>query len=73
MGCLEFGFIGIARMFGRASRMMSFVAVMASALALKGYDYKFVFGEGVHSGIHGGAILPESLEWLWSDRMAAEK
>jgi enterochelin esterase family protein len=47
---------------------------MAAALKYSKYDYKFVFGEGVHSGIHGGAILPESMEWLWSDRVEkAEK
>jgi enterochelin esterase family protein len=38
---------------------------MAAALAFKKYDHRFVFGEGKHSGVHGGAILPESLEWLW--------
>jgi enterochelin esterase family protein len=38
---------------------------MAAALAFKKYDHQFVFGEGKHSGVHGGAILPESLEWLW--------
>ena len=46
---------------------------MAAALKYSKYDYKFVFGEGVHSGMHGGAILPESMEWLWSDRVPAEK
>jgi enterochelin esterase-like enzyme len=40
---------------------------MAAALRFMGYDYKFVFGEGSHSGIHGGAILPDSLRWLWRD------
>lgn len=38
---------------------------MAAALKFAGYDYKFVFGEGAHNGIHGGAILPDSLRWLW--------
>ena len=38
---------------------------MAAALKFKGYDYRFEFGEGGHSGAHGGAILPESLKWLW--------
>ena len=38
---------------------------MAAALKFKDYDYKFVYGEGGHNGIHGGAILPESLRWLW--------
>lgn len=40
---------------------------MAKALEFMGYDYKFVYGSGGHNGIHGGAILPASLRWLWSD------
>jgi enterochelin esterase-like enzyme len=40
---------------------------MESALKFKGYEYKFEKGSGTHSGKHGGAILPESLIWLWSD------
>ena len=40
---------------------------MESALKFKGYDFKFEKGIGTHSGKHGGAILPESLIWLWSD------
>lgn len=38
---------------------------MAAALKYKNYDYKFEFGDGGHNGKHGGAILPESLKWLW--------
>ncbi len=38
---------------------------MAAALKFKGYDYKFEFGDGGHNGKHGGAILPDSLRWLW--------
>lgn len=38
---------------------------MASALQFTGYDYKFVLGDGTHSGKHGGAILPDTLRWLW--------
>lgn len=38
---------------------------MASALAFAGYDFKFVLGDGAHNGRHGGAILPDSLRWLW--------
>ncbi len=38
---------------------------MAKALAYKGYDYKFVYGTEGHNGKHGGAILPESMRWLW--------
>ena len=40
---------------------------MAAALKFMDYDYKFVLGEGTHSGKQGGAILPESLRWLWRD------
>lgn len=40
---------------------------MAAALKFAKYDYKFEFGEGAHNGKHGGAILPESLKWLWRD------
>lgn len=42
---------------------------MESSLKFKGYEYKFEKGTGSHSGKHGGAILPESLKWLWSDVM----
>ena len=38
---------------------------MDLALKFKKYDYKCVFGEGGHDGKHGGAILPDSLRWLW--------
>jgi enterochelin esterase family protein len=31
------------------------------------YDVKFVLGEGVHSGKHGGAIFPDTMRWLWRD------
>ncbi len=40
---------------------------MESALKFKSYDHKFVGGTEGHNGKHGGAILPESLKWLWSD------
>lgn len=38
---------------------------MAAALKFRGYDYQFVGGSGAHNGEHGGAILPDSLRWLW--------
>ncbi len=38
---------------------------MAAALKFMNYDYKFALGDGAHNGKHAGAILPESLEWLW--------
>ena len=38
---------------------------MESALEFMEYDYKFVGGEGKHTGLHGGTSLPETLRWLW--------
>ncbi|MBS0260449.1 MAG: alpha/beta hydrolase [Planctomycetes bacterium] len=38
---------------------------MAAALKFAKYDYRFEFGDGGHNGKHGGALLPESLRWLW--------
>lgn len=40
---------------------------MESSLKYRGYDYKTAWGTGEHNGKHGGAVLPESLKWLWSD------
>jgi enterochelin esterase-like enzyme len=38
---------------------------MESALKYKHYDVKTEWGHGGHSGNHGGAILPDSMRWLW--------
>jgi sugar lactone lactonase YvrE/enterochelin esterase-like enzyme len=40
---------------------------MASGLEYAGYDVKFVTGDQAHNGIHGSAILPDALRWLWKD------
>jgi acetyl esterase/lipase/enterochelin esterase-like enzyme len=40
---------------------------MALALKYGAYDYQFVYGDGGHNGKHGGAILPDSLRWLWRE------
>ncbi len=40
---------------------------MAASLKFAKYDYHFEYGTGAHNGTHGGAILPESLRWLWRD------
>jgi enterochelin esterase family protein len=40
---------------------------MAVALKFSDYDYQFVYGEGGHNGIHGGAILPDAMRWIWRD------
>lgn len=31
------------------------------------YDYRFELGDGGHTHQHGGALLPETLRWLWRD------
>ncbi len=46
---------------------------MASSLKYMKYDYRFEFGTEGHNGKHGGAILPESLIWLWRDTPNAPK
>jgi enterochelin esterase-like enzyme len=38
---------------------------MESSLRFAEYDIKSVWGHGAHNGNHGGAILPDSLRWLW--------
>jgi hypothetical protein len=40
---------------------------MSAALAVRGYDYQLVMGEGTHSGRHGAAIFPDAMRWLWRD------
>ena len=45
---------------------------MAASLSFMKYDAKFVFGEGAHDGNHGGAILPESLRWLWREQWSSD-
>jgi len=40
---------------------------MAAALKFAKYDYQFAEGVGGHGDKHGGAILPDSLRWLWRD------
>ncbi len=42
---------------------------MAAALKFMKYDYRLEFGDGRHSGAHGGSIFPDSLRWLWSDQV----
>ncbi len=40
---------------------------MAAALKFREYDYRFELGDGGHTHKHGGALLPETLRWLWRD------
>ena len=43
--------------------------LMYAALKDKAYDVAYVLGDGIHSSKHGGAILPDSMRWLWSDQV----
>ena len=38
---------------------------MAAALKFRGYDYRFEYGDGAHTHRHGGALMPETMRWLW--------
>ncbi len=38
---------------------------VAAALAERGYDLRFVVGDGAHDGNHAGVLLPDALRWLW--------
>lgn len=40
---------------------------MNASLKYKKYDVRFEYGEGAHSGAHGGVILPDALRWIWRD------
>ncbi len=46
---------------------------MALALRFAKYDYRFEYGDGGHNGKHGGAILPDSLRWLWREPVGSLK
>jgi len=46
---------------------------MAAALKFAKYDYRFEYGNGAHTALHGGSILPESLRWLWREEPADAK
>lgn len=40
---------------------------MEAALKFAKIDSQLVMGDGGHSGKHGGAILPDTLRWIWRD------
>jgi enterochelin esterase family protein len=46
---------------------------MNAALEEKGYDHKFVVGEGTHNGRHAAAIFPDVMRWMWRDWPGMEK
>ncbi len=40
---------------------------LARSLEYAGYDYRYGWGSGFHNYLHGRAIFPDSLRWLWHD------
>jgi enterochelin esterase-like enzyme len=38
---------------------------VAAALSERGYDLRFVLGDGGHDTNQAGAILPDAMRWLW--------
>jgi enterochelin esterase-like enzyme len=40
---------------------------LARSLEYAGYDYRHDWGSGFHNYLHGRAIFPDSLRWLWRD------
>ena len=46
-----------------AGKRFRYVGVALLVLSLAGAS--LAFADGGHNGKHGGAILPESLRWLW--------
>ena len=40
---------------------------MASALLFARYDHRVEIGDGGHDLLHGGAIFPDTMRWLWRD------
>ncbi len=40
---------------------------MASSLKYQGYEYRMDEADDEHNSTHGGAFLPDTLTWLWSD------
>jgi gluconolactonase len=41
--------------------------MMERALTFAGYEVAHTWGEGGHNNIHGTAIFPEAMRWLWKD------
>ena len=40
---------------------------MERALTFAGYEVNHVWGEGQHSGLHGSALFPQAMRWLWKN------
>jgi gluconolactonase len=46
---------------------------MMKALTFAGYDLKWAFGDGGHSGKQGGSLFPDTLRWLWRSEPSEAK
>ncbi|QOV92409.1 esterase family protein [Humisphaera borealis] len=58
----------MAKAFAYANRTADeAVKAGGKSIAPDRYDVKTVWGEGVHSGKHGGAIFPDTMRWIWRD------
>lgn len=44
---------------------------LARSLEFSGYDFRSDWGAGFHNYLHGRAIFPDSLRWLWRDYPAS--
>jgi hypothetical protein len=40
---------------------------LANSLKLRGYDFHFRFGQGMHANAQAALDLPDSLIWLWRE------
>jgi len=40
---------------------------LARSLEFAGYDYRSAWGNGFHNYLHGRAIFPDTMRWLWHD------
>jgi enterochelin esterase family protein len=40
-------------------------------LTTKGYDVRYVLGDGKHDSQQGGSIFPDTMRWLWQDQVPA--
>ena len=49
----------------RNIKVNSIVNIYKSLAKTSKKNKVFVFGNGGHNYIHGGAIFPETLRWLW--------
>ena len=45
-----------------------------AALQYAGYECKLEWGEGTeayHSGTHGASVLPDTIRWMWGQRLVS--